>query len=154
SEFVYFPGMIRIPEGSAPDFKNKSWTIAAEVTVPEGGANGVLATIGGRYGGWALLLQGSKPLFCFAYSHQSENKCRVASEQPLAAGNHIVRVKFEYDGGGIGKAATATLLVDENQVAQGRILQTIPARFSLDETFDIGEDIGTPVLEEYADKMP
>jgi arylsulfatase len=55
--------MIRIPEGSAPDFKNKSWTIAAQVTIPEGGANGVLATIGGRYGGWALLLQDGKPQF-------------------------------------------------------------------------------------------
>jgi arylsulfatase len=44
SEFVYFPGMIRIPEGSAPNFKNKSWTIAAEVTIPQGGASGVLAT--------------------------------------------------------------------------------------------------------------
>src|SRR5262249_30850270 len=52
SEFVYFPGMIRIPEGSAPDFKNKSWTVAAEVMIPQGGANGVLATMGGRYGGW------------------------------------------------------------------------------------------------------
>jgi arylsulfatase len=61
NEFTYFPGMIRIPEGSAPDFKNKSWTAAAEVTVPEGGANGVLGTIGGRYGGWALLMQDGKP---------------------------------------------------------------------------------------------
>jgi arylsulfatase len=65
-----------------------------------------------------------------------------------------VRVKFEYDGGGIGKAATATLLVDEKQVAQGRIPQTIGVRFSLDETFDVGEDTGTPVLEEYEAKMP
>jgi arylsulfatase len=153
-EFVYFPGMIRIPEGSAPDFKNKSWTIAAEVTIPEGGANGVLATIGGRYGGWALLMQDSKPQFAYAYSNQPEHKYRVASDQPLAAGNHIVRVKFEYDGGGIGKAATATLLVDEKQVAQGRIPQTIGVRISLDETFDVGEDTGTPVLEEYEAKMP
>jgi arylsulfatase len=105
SEFVYFPGMIRIPEGSAPDFKNKSWTIAAEVTVPQSGANGVLATIGGRYGGWALLMQDGKPLFAYAYSNQPEHKFRVASEQPLAAGNHVIRAKFEYDGGGIGKAA-------------------------------------------------
>src|SRR5262245_4229887 len=89
SEFVYFPGMIRIPEGSAPDFKNKSWTIAAEVTIPEAGANGVLATIGGRYGGWALLVQDGKPLFAYAYSNQPEHKFRVASEQPLAAGNHM-----------------------------------------------------------------
>src|SRR5262249_20280598 len=65
-----------------------------------------------------------------------------------------IRAKFEYDGGGIGKGATATLLVDEKQVAQGRIPQTLPCRFSLDETFDVGQDTGTPVLEEYADKMP
>ncbi|HTR61596.1 MAG TPA: hypothetical protein VMH37_07805, partial [Candidatus Binataceae bacterium] len=26
--------------------------------------------------------------------------------------------------------------------------------FSLDETFDVGEDTGTPVVEDYADKMP
>jgi arylsulfatase len=146
--------MIRIPEGSAPDFKNKSWTIAADVTVPEGGANGVLATIGGRYGGWALLVQDGKPLFAYAYSNQPEHKFRVASDQSLATCNHIVRIKFEYDGGGIGKSATATLLVDEKQVAQGRIPETIGVRFSLDETFDIAEDTGTPVLEEYADKMP
>jgi arylsulfatase len=154
SEFVYFPGMIRIPEGSSPDFKNKSWTIAAEVTIPEGGANGVLATIGGRYGGWALLVQDGKPQFAYAYSNQQEHKYRVASDQPLSPGNHIVRVKFEYEGGGIGKAANTTLLVDEKQVAQGRIEHTVPIRFSLDETFDVGEDTGTPVLEEYADKMP
>jgi arylsulfatase A-like enzyme len=154
SEFVYFPGMIRIPEGSAPDFKNKSWTIAAEIAVPEGGANGVLATIGGRYGGWVLLVQDNKPEFAYAYSNQPQHKFRVASDQPLAPGNHVVRVKFEYEGGGIGKAAIATLLADEKQVAQGPVEQTIQARFSLDETFDIGEDTGTPVLEEYADKMP
>ena len=146
--------MIRIPEGSAPDFKNKSWTVAAEVTIPQGGANGVLATIGGRYGGWALLMQDSKPLFAYAFSNQPDHKYRVASNQPLAAGNHVVRVKFAYDGGGIGKAATATLLVDEKEVAQGRIPQTIGVRFSLDETFDVGQDTGTPVLEEYENKMP
>jgi len=154
SEFVYFPGMIRIPEGSAPDFKNKSWTVAADVTIPQGGANGVLATIGGRYGGWALLMQDNKPLFAYAFSNQPDHKYRVASDQPLAAGNHIIRVKFTYDGGGIGKAATATLLVDEKEVAQGRIPQTIGVRFSLDETFDVGQDTGTPVLEEYEAKMP
>ncbi|MFH0301258.1 arylsulfatase [Bradyrhizobium sp. 31Argb] len=154
SEFTYFPGMIRIPEGSAPDFKNKSWTIAAEVAIPQGGANGVLATIGGRFGGWALLAMDGKPVFAYALSNQPDHKFKVASDQSLPAGNHILRVKFEYEGGGIGKGAIATLLVDEKQVAQGRIPQTLPCRFSLDETFDVGQDTGTPVLEEYADKMP
>jgi arylsulfatase A-like enzyme len=154
SEFVYFPGMIRIPEGSAPDFKNKSWTAAAEVTIPEGGANGVLATIGGRYGGWAMMMQDSKPQFAYAFSNQPDDKLQVVSDQRLSPGNHIIRVKFSYDGGGIGKSATATLLVDEKPVGETRIPRTIGVRFSLDETFDVGEDTGTPVLEDYADKMP
>jgi arylsulfatase len=154
NEFTYFPGMVRIPEGSSPDFKNKSWTAAAEVTIPQGGANGVLGTIGGRYGGWALLMMDGKPMFAYAMSNQPQHKYRAASDQVLSPGNHIIRVKFAYDGGGIGKGATATLLIDEKQVAEVKIPQTIGVRFSLDETFDIGQDTGTPVLEEYESRMP
>jgi arylsulfatase len=154
NEFTYYPGMIRIPEGSAPNFKNKSWAIAAEVTVPDGGASGVLATIGGRFGGWALLMKDGKPQFVYAVSNQPQHKFRIASDQALPPGNHVVRFQFKYDGGGIGKGATGTLFVDGQQVAQGPIPQTVPSRFSLDETFDVGEDTGTPVVEDYADKMP
>ena len=95
-----------------------------------------------------------KPVFAYALSNQPQHKYRIASEQPVAPGNHIIRAKFVYDGGGIGKGATATLLVDEKRVAEGRIPMTIGVRFSLDETFDVGEDTGTPVLEEYDSKMP
>jgi arylsulfatase len=154
NEFVYYPGMIRIPEGSAPDFKNKSWTIAAEVTVPKEGAEGVLATIGGRFGGWALLVMQGKPVFAYALSNQPDHKYRIESNAVLAPGKHIIRAIFTYSGGGIGKAANVKLLVDEKQVAEGSIPHTIGVRFSLDETFDVGEDTGTPVLEEYADEMP
>jgi arylsulfatase len=141
TEFTYYPGMIRIPEGSAPDFKNKSWTIAAEVVIPDNGASGVLATIGGRFGGWGLLMQDSKPLFAYALSNQPQHKFRIGSDQAIPAGNHVVRFNFKYDGGGIGKGATGTLFVDGQQVAQGPIPQTVMVRFSLDETFDVGEDI-------------
>jgi arylsulfatase len=154
NEFTYYPGMIRIPEGSAPDFKNKSWTVAAEVNIPKAGVSGVLATIGGRFGGWALWLDNGKPRFAYALSNQPAHKFRVASDQALAPGNHVVRVAFKYAGGGIGKGATAILLVDEKQVGQVSIPQTVAARFSLDETFDVGEDTGTPVVEDYAAKMP
>jgi arylsulfatase len=154
NEFAYYPGMIRIPEGSAPNFKNHSWVVAAEVTIPEKGASGVLATIGGRFGGWSLLMQDSKPQFVYALSNQPQHKFRVATTQPVPPGNHIVRFSFNYDGGGAGKGATGTLFVDGNAVAEGRIPQTVPVRFSLDETFDVGEDTGTPVVEDYVDKMP
>jgi arylsulfatase len=154
SEFTYYSGMVRIPEGSAPDFKNKSWAIAAEVNIPKNGASGVLATIGGRFGGWVLMMLDSKAQFVYSYSNQPEHKFRIVSDQAIPEGDHVVRLGFRYDGGGYGKGATGILFVDGTQVAQGRILRTIPIRFSLGETFDIGEDTGTPVVEDYVDKMP
>jgi arylsulfatase len=146
--------MIRIPEGTSPDVKNKSFGVSADVEIPPGGANGVLGTLGGRFGGWALLVVDGKPEFAYAYSNQPQHKYRIASPQPLGPGKHTIAFDFKYDGGGIGKGGVGTLTVDGKQVAQGRIEHTIRARFSLDETMDIGEDTGTPVLEEYAAKMP
>jgi arylsulfatase len=146
--------MIRIPEGTAPDFKNRSFSLTATVEIPKEGASGVLGTMGGRFGGWALLILDDKPVFTYAYSNQAQHKYRIASTQPLSPGKHTIGFDFRYDGGGLGKGGTGTLTVDGNKVAQGRIEHTIRARFSLDETLDFGEDTGTPVVEDYADKMP
>ena len=99
-------------------------------------------------------MQDRKPQFVYALSNQTKHKFRIASNQPIPAGNHVVRFNFKYDGGGIGKGATGILFVDGKQVADGRIPQTVPVRFSLDETFDVGEDTGTPVVDDYVDKMP
>jgi arylsulfatase len=154
TQFAYYPGAVRIPEGSAPNFKNQSWVVAADVVVPKGGANGVLATIGGYFGGWALLVMNGKPEFVYGYSNQPQDKTRIIAPKALPPGRHVVRVNFAYAGGGIGKAATATLFVDGAAVAHGTIPKTIAGRFSLDETFDIGEDTGTPVVLDYEKMMP
>ncbi len=154
STFTYYPGTIRVPEGAAPDTKNKSFTITAEVEIPDGGAEGVLATQGGRFGGWGLLLMDGKPEFDYALSQQPQHKYRVTSNEKLAPGKHTIKLNFQYDGTGYGKGGTGTLSVDGKQVAQGKIEHTIPIRFSLDETMDIGEDTGTPVVEDYVNTMP
>ena len=73
----------------------------------------------------------------------------IAAKDALTPGKHTVVFDFKYDGGGIGKGGTGTLSVDGKQVAQGRIDRTMPFRFSLDETFDVGEDTGTPVSLDY-----
>ena len=154
SMFTYYPGTIRVPEGAAPDMKNKSFTVTAEVAIPEGGAEGVLATQGGRFAGWGMLLMDGKPEFDYAFSQQSQHKYRIVSNEKLAPGEHTIKLDFQYDGPGFGKGGTGTLSVDGRQVAQGKIERTIPVRFSADETLDIGEDTGTPVVEDYVDKMP
>jgi arylsulfatase len=147
--------MTRIPEGTAPDTKNKSFSVAADVEIPAGApAQGIIATIGGRFAGWALMLNDGRPMFAYALSNQDRHKWKVSGADRLRPGKHTVRVDFRYDGGGVGKGGTATLSVDAKPVGDVKIPQTVVRRFSLDETFDIGEDTGTPVIEDYADKMP
>ena len=152
--FTYYPGMVRIPEASAPDIKNTSYSLRAEVEIPQGGASGVLVTQAGRFAGWGLLVLDDKPVFVHALSNQEKHKYRVASDQKLSPGKHTITFDFKYDGGGIGKGGTGTLAVDGKQVAEGHIERTVGVRFTADETFDIGMDTGTPVIEDYADAMP
>ncbi|MHC2797442.1 arylsulfatase A-like enzyme [Mesorhizobium jarvisii] len=154
TEFTYYPGMVRIPEATAPDIKNKSYSITADVEIPTEGVSGVLVTQAGRFAGWGLLVLDGKPVFVHALSNQAQHKYRVASDQKLSPGKHTITFDFKYDGGGIGKGGTGILSVDGASVAKGRIDRTVGVRFSADETFDIGMDTGTPVIEDYADKMP
>jgi len=160
--FTYYPGMIRIPEANAPDIKNKSYQIAAEVEIPDRGADGIIVTQGGRFGGWGLLVLDGKPMFAYAYTNQDadlypdqkKGKTRITGGEKLTPGRHTVSFDFAYDGGGIGKGGRGILAVDGKKVAEGRIENTCPFRFSLDESFDVGEDTGSPVIDEYDSKMP
>ncbi len=145
--FTYYPGQIRIPEGAAPDVKNKSFKIAAAVEIPEGGAEGMLITQGGRFAGWGLYVLGGKPVF--SYNLAGVAIYTVTGKDKLAPGKHAVELDFKSDGPGLGKGGTATLLVDGKPVGEGKIARTIPFRMSLDETLDVGEDTGTPVSEDY-----
>ena len=162
TDFVYYPGMVRIPEANAPDIKNKSFKISADVEIPQGGADGILVTQGGRFGGWGLLVLDGKPMFAYAFSNQDgdkypnqkKSKTRISGDEKLTPGKHTISFDFTYDGGGIGKGGLGKLTVDGNKVAEGRFEKTIPFRFSLDESFDVGQDTGSPVIDEYDAKMP
>jgi arylsulfatase len=143
NEFTYTGPVKRIHEGAAPNIKNRSYRIIADVVLPRGSEQGVLVTHGGLSGGYALVLEKGKPVFYYNMTNVAHYS--VASKQALKPGNHTIVFDFLYDGGGIGKGGNGTLSVDGKQVASGRIEKTVPFRYSLDETFDVGEDTGTPV---------
>ncbi len=150
SVFGYYPGQVRIPEGAAPDVKNKPFQIVASVEVPKGGANGMLITQGGRFAGWGLYVLGGKPVFC--YNLAGVERYTVVGKDKLTPGKHTVALDFKPEGSGLGKGGTATITVDDKPSGEGKIGRTLPFRMSLDETLDCGEDTGTPVSEEY--KVP
>ncbi len=139
--------MKRIPEGTAPNTKNTSHSITADVEITKGKNEGVVLTQGGRFGGWALFLRDGKPVY--HYNLAGVKRYEIAADQPLSPGEHVVRFEFDYDGGGPGKGGMGTLLVDGTKVAEGRIERTMGFRISLDETFDVGLDTGEPATEDY-----
>ncbi|WP_036555358.1 arylsulfatase [Nocardioides insulae] len=144
---LFFPGMGRLSENSVVSIKNKSFSVTAEVTVPEDGADGVLIAQGGRFGGWTLYAWGGR--LKFLYNVLGIQEYSVTAESPLPSGTHQVRVEFAYNGGGLGKGGDVTLYHDGEAVGSGRVEATQPMIFSADETTDVGYESGTTVSSDY-----
>jgi arylsulfatase len=145
STLTLYAGMDGMLENTFINVKNQSKTIMAEVEIPQGGANGVILAQGGRFGGWALYMQDGRPVY--TYNYLGLSRYTVASTEAIPAGSAEIALDFAYDGNGLGQGGTATLSVDGNPVAQGRIERTQPLIFSADETADVGLDNQTPVAE-------
>ena len=143
-------GMGGMSENVFLNLKNRSCSITADVEIPEGGANGVVIAQAGRFGGWSLYLKDGKPTYCYNFLGLQEYK--VAAPTALAAGKATIRMNFDYDGGGAGQGGLATILVNGEKVASGRIERTQMAIFSADETAGVGMDDATPVTTDYKER--
>ena len=144
---LFFAGMGRLSENSVVNIKNKSFSVTAEVEVPDGGVEGVIIAQGGRFGGWALYLKEGKAKF--VYNVLGIHEFTTGAETPIPAGTHQVRMEFAYDGGGLAKGGDVTLYYDGDGVGTGRVQITQPMVFSADETTDIGYESGTTVTPDY-----
>ena len=140
-----YPGMDGMLENTFMNVKNRSKTITAKVEIPKGGANGVILSQGGRFGGWSLYMRDGKPVY--TYNYLGLERFTVASTSAIPTGDATILLDFVYDGGGLGKGGKATLSVNGKAVAEGRIEKTQPLIFSADETADVGLDNQTPVAE-------
>ena len=144
---LFFPGMGRLSENSVVSIKNKSFSVTAEVVVPDSGAEGVIIAQGGRFGGWSVYAKNGNAKF--VYNVLGIQEFTTESEAAIPAGTHQVRVEFAYDGGGLAKGGDVTLYFDGTPVGTGRVGATQPMIFSADETTDIGYESGTTVTSDY-----
>jgi arylsulfatase len=141
--FAYFGELSGLDPAVAPSIMTRSYTITAEIDVPQGGADGMIVTEGGRFGGFGLYLLKGKPVFL--YNLLALAKFRWADDEALAPGKHTIVFDFVYDGPGMGKGGTGVLKVDGKEVASQKIPHTAPALLNLGETFDVGVDTRTSV---------
>jgi arylsulfatase A-like enzyme len=146
TSFTYYPGL-HVAESSAAPTANRSFTITADISVPESGADGVLVAVGGIVGGYTLYIKDGRP--AYEYNLFTQNRYRVTSSEAVPPGPSVVRMEFRSDGGGIGKGGTVSLFINHKKVGEARIERTAWGRFSADETFDVGSDVGSPVSNAY-----
>ena len=143
-----------MPRGTAPSVLNTSYTITADIDVPESGAEGMIVTDGGRFGGYGMYLLKGKPVFLWNLLDLKRERWENGEE--LQPGKHTLEFDFKYDGlgfatlafnniSGLGRSGTGTFKVDGKVVATHQLERTVPLTLPWDETFDIGSDTGTPV---------
>jgi arylsulfatase len=154
TEFVYTRPMTGLPQGDSPMLLNASYTITAEIEVPEGGAEGMLVTSGGRFAGYGFYLLKGKPVFL--WNLVDLERVRWEGPEALAPGRHTLVFDFKYDGlgagtlafnnfSGVGRPGTGTLKVDGKDVQTIQMPRTLPMILQWDESFDIGSDTLTGV---------
>jgi hypothetical protein len=161
TEYVYTKPMVGLPQGDSPMLLNASYTITADIEVPQGGAEGMILTSGGRFAGYGFYLLKSKPVFLWNLIDLK----RVKWEGPeaLAPGKHTLEFDFKYDGlgvgtlafnnmSGLGRSGAGTLKVDGKAVQTITMERTLPMILQWDESFDIGSDTLTGVND--ADYKP
>jgi arylsulfatase len=161
SEFVYTRPMTGLPQGDSPSLLNTSYTITADIEVPQGGAEGMILTSGGRFAGYGFYLLEGKPVFL--WNLIDLNRIKWEAPEPLAPGRHILEFDFQYDGlgvgtlaynnmSGLGRSGTGVLKVDGKEVQTIEMKKTLPMILQWDESFDVGSDTLTGVND--ADYQP
>ena len=146
--------VVGLPRGTGPSTLNSSYAITADIDVPQGGAEGMIVTRGGRFGGYGMYLLKGKPVF--TWNLLDLKRVKWQGDQALTPGKHTLEYDFKYDGlgfatlafnniSGLGRGGTGTFKVDGKVVATQTLEHTTPLTLPWDETFDIGQDTGTPV---------
>jgi arylsulfatase A-like enzyme len=134
----------------APPLFARDFSITADISVTTDSSSGVILAMGSWFGGWSFYLDEGRPVAFHAFSQRPVDQFRIMAKKAIDAGAVQLEFRFEYDGGGINKGGTLSILNDGDLVAQGRIERTISIPAGLGETMDTGRDTGVPVTRERA----
>ncbi len=152
TEWTFYEGQTRIPEGLAPKFVSGRSTVAVIDTEIPKDAEGVLFAVGGISAGFTVYMD--KGFLKAEYNAMTMNRFKIASKSTIPTGKVKIEVVTEYDTKERMAPATITLKVNGKEVGQGRIERSVPAIFTASESFDVGVDLASPVALDYFDRAP
>ena len=148
---TFYPGMTHLMENTVLNVKNRSHTVTAELETSEGKTDGVIAAQGGRFAGWSLYVKNG--IVKYVHNWMDQEYYYVAASEKLPSGKVNVRYHFDFDGEKPGAGGIGTLYINDKKVGEGRIDKTVPFIFAVDETFDVGGDLGTPVTDDMPEDL-
>ena len=153
TRFPFSGDVQNVQRGMAPRIQGRSYAIEAEVTVPDGGAEGVLVANADFIGGYALWVD-DKGLLTHTYSFLGVEQYKQVSSEPIPSGDVKLKMLFEADAPKPGSGGKVTLWANDKQIGEGRLDHTVPVAFSSYSGMDIGRDNGLVVDLDYEDRAP
>jgi arylsulfatase len=148
---TFYPGMVRLPEGSAPKTNNITHTITVSADIPETGAEGVLVCLGGDTAGWSLYIKNDKLIY--HYNWFDMERYEVVSQIPIPKGKVEFKCEFVNETEVPGGPAKVRLLINGEEAGTGKIEKQVRGRFGV-ESLDVGMDLLSPVSPTYRKELP
>jgi arylsulfatase len=150
--YIYYPGTQMVPGNAAPRVVNVAHSVSVHVNVPNGGAEGVLFSMGGNDGGFSFYVQNGK--LTYGYNYVADRRFKIQADAPIPEGDHILSFEFVPTGKpdiphGKGVPATIRLFADGRPIGQGDLPVTIALTLGLAAGISVGADAGAPVMTDY-----
>ena len=153
ARFEFMGDVQNVQRGMTPRVQGRSYAIEGELTVPEGGVEGVIVANADFTGGYALWVD-EQGLLHHTYSLLGVEVYRQVSTEPLPTGDVNVKMLFEIDEPKPGSGGKVTLWANDKQIGEGRLDKTVPIAFTSYAGMDIGRDNGGVVDLNYEEKAP
>jgi arylsulfatase len=145
-DYVYFPPIAHIPADACPPLGGRSWTITADVDVPDGpGVEGVLYARGAHNIGHSFFVQDGKLHFDY---NALGTHYRATAPLALTVGPHQLGARFDR----ADKGGRLALVVDGDEVGSVEIPKIV--RMLGSTGLDIGRDGLSPVVDDYPAPFP
>ncbi len=146
--YEYFPGISSLPDTVAPNLRNRSWQVTAEIDNANGDVAGVIANHGSAAGGYTLYVKDGR--LCYGYNFLGATITTVRSDVELPRSSTTVRCTFTVTQPFQGDLE---MFFDGAPVGRGSIPRTVPISFGI-SGFEVGYQRGPSTTPEYEAPFP